>query len=162
MYPADWTPVDSLVVQGDLTEELDFTTTPLDYALLERSLGAKRTMAWFPVLPPNQQNPYDPGPYRNAGLVPLQSGMSTSNSTSSATKTARRTPAPPHRRRASPAGAARRARRRQRHRAGATAASALLAQVNAPARGAGPPLPGQQRVGGQRPGGGRRQVHAGR
>ena len=31
-----------------------------------------------------------------------------------------------------------------------------------PARGAGPHLPGQQRVGGQRPGGGRRAVHAGR
>ena len=45
VYPGDWTPVDSLVIQGDLTQQLDFTTTPLDYALLERSLGAKRTMA---------------------------------------------------------------------------------------------------------------------
>ncbi len=92
VYPGDWTPVDSLVTQGDLTQQLDFTTTPLDYALLERALGARRTMAWFPVLPPNQQHPYDPGPYRKAGLVPLQASMSTSNS--SATKTARRTPAP--------------------------------------------------------------------
>ncbi len=91
VYPGDWTPVDSLVIQGDLTEQLDFTTTPLDYALLERALGAKRTMAWFPVLPPNEQHPYDPGPYRKAGLVPLQPSVSTSNS--SATKTARRTPA---------------------------------------------------------------------
>ena len=66
VYPGDWTPVDSLVIQGDLTQELDFTTTPLDYALLERSLGPARTMAWFPVLPPNQQHPYDPGPYRQA------------------------------------------------------------------------------------------------
>jgi penicillin amidase len=30
VYPAPWTPVDSLVVQGDLTQELDFTSTPLD------------------------------------------------------------------------------------------------------------------------------------
>src|ERR1700728_1089612 len=95
VYPGDWTPVDSLVIQGDLTEQLDFTTTPLDYALLERSLGPKRTMAWFPVLPPNEQHPYDPGPYRKAGLVPLQPG--TSSSQSSATKIARRTPAPPPR-----------------------------------------------------------------
>ena len=33
-YPSPWTPVDSLVVQGVLTQELDYTTGPLDYALL--------------------------------------------------------------------------------------------------------------------------------
>ncbi|MGO9293653.1 MAG: penicillin acylase family protein [Streptosporangiaceae bacterium] len=71
VYPSDWTPVDSLAVQGDLTQELDFTTMPLDYALLDRSLGIWRTMAWFPVRPANQQNPYDPGPYRNRGIAPL-------------------------------------------------------------------------------------------
>jgi penicillin amidase len=73
VYPADWTPVDSLVLQGILTQELDFTTTPLDYALLERSLGPARTMAWFPVLPPRgvSQSPYDPGPYRYRGLAPI-------------------------------------------------------------------------------------------
>jgi penicillin G amidase len=74
VYPRGWTPVDSLVIQGDLTQELDYTTTPLDYALLERSLGAARTMAWFPVLAPNQQDPYDPGPYRSAGLAPIAAG----------------------------------------------------------------------------------------
>ena len=31
-------------------QELDFTSTPLDYALLERSLGAARTMDWFGVI----------------------------------------------------------------------------------------------------------------
>ena len=71
VYPRDWTPVDSLAVQGELTQELDFTTTPLDYALLERSLGVRRTMQWFPVLPPNQQIPYDPGPYRKLPLAPV-------------------------------------------------------------------------------------------
>src|SRR5580692_582936 len=49
VYPAAWTPVDSLVVQQVLTQEMDFTTTPLDYALLQRSLGTAKTMAWFPV-----------------------------------------------------------------------------------------------------------------
>jgi penicillin amidase len=71
VYPANWTPVDSLAVQGDLTQELDFTTTPLDYALLERALGPARTMNWFGVLPPDQQHPYDPGPYRQLGLAPM-------------------------------------------------------------------------------------------
>jgi penicillin G amidase len=71
VYPADWTPVDSLVVQEDATQALDFTTTPLDYELLERSLGPARTMAWFPVLPPDQQSPYDPGPYANLGIAAI-------------------------------------------------------------------------------------------
>ena len=115
VYPGAWTPVDSLVIQEDLTQQLDFTTTPLDYALLERALGVKRTMTWFPVLPPNQQHPYDPGPYLKAGLVPLPGGQS--KSTAAATKTARRTPVP----RAGGVAAA----------AAATAASALLAQVKA-------------------------------
>ena len=48
-YPRAWTPVDSLVVQGVLTQELDYTTGPLDYALLGKSLGAARTADWFPV-----------------------------------------------------------------------------------------------------------------
>ena len=71
VYPGQWNPVDSLVIQGELTQELDFTTTPLDYALLERSLGAQRTMDWFPVIAKDAQTPYDPGPYQNEGLTPL-------------------------------------------------------------------------------------------
>src|SRR6516164_880860 len=71
VYPRDWTPVDSLVIQGVLTQQLDFTTSPLDYALLEHSLGAAHTMAWFPVLPVNHQTPYDPGPYHDKGIAPI-------------------------------------------------------------------------------------------
>ncbi|HUJ04669.1 MAG TPA: penicillin acylase family protein [Streptosporangiaceae bacterium] len=85
VYPADWTPVDSLAIQGDLTQELDYTTTPLDYALLDRSLGAARTMSWFPVLPVNAQSPYDPGPYRPLGIAPIQTTMVTANAASSVT-----------------------------------------------------------------------------
>jgi penicillin G amidase len=77
VYPANWTPVDSLAVQGDLTQELDYTTSPLDYALLARSLGLARTMAWFPVLPVTKQNPYDPGPYKPAGIAPIATAMTT-------------------------------------------------------------------------------------
>ena len=74
VYPGPWTPVDSLVIQGELSQELDFTTSPLDYALLERSLGPARTMAWFPIIAKNAQTPYDPGPYAKPALIPLAPG----------------------------------------------------------------------------------------
>jgi penicillin G amidase len=48
VYPADWTPVDSLAVQAELTQELGFSTTPLDYLVLEQSLGTRRTVEWLP------------------------------------------------------------------------------------------------------------------
>jgi penicillin amidase len=70
-YPAPWTPVDSLVLQGELTQELDYTTEPLDYALLEHSLGVANTMNWFPVLPANAWTPYDTGPYVKEPLTPI-------------------------------------------------------------------------------------------
>jgi len=78
VYPTTWTPVDSLVVQEVLTQQLDFTTMPLDYALLERSLGAARTAAWFPVDAVNSQSPYDPGPYRYSGLTPIAADAASS------------------------------------------------------------------------------------
>ncbi|MEU2957393.1 MULTISPECIES: penicillin acylase family protein [Streptomyces] len=71
--PERWTPVDSLVVQGVLTQTLSFDTRPLTYALLSKSLGAKRASEWFPVLPANEQHPYAPGPYQDRGLAPLHS-----------------------------------------------------------------------------------------
>lgn len=71
VLPAAWTPVDSLVVQEVLTQDLSFSTVPLDYELLERHLGVRRTMRWFPVLPPDAQRPYDPGPYRYLGVWPV-------------------------------------------------------------------------------------------
>ncbi len=74
VYPGPWTPVDSLVIQGEFTQEIDFNTTPLDYALLERSLGAARTMDWFPIIAKNAQTPYDPGPYAKLPLTPLAPG----------------------------------------------------------------------------------------
>jgi len=75
--PARWTPIDSLLVKGDMTQTLNFTDTPLVMALLEKSLGPDLTSEWFPVLPPNQQSPYEPGPYAPssgvAGIPPLTS-----------------------------------------------------------------------------------------
>jgi penicillin amidase len=61
--PKPWTPVDSLIVKGDMTQTLNFTDTPLVMALLNKSLGPDLTAQWFPVDPPNQQSPYDLGPY---------------------------------------------------------------------------------------------------
>ncbi|MHB1630237.1 MAG: penicillin acylase family protein [Bacilli bacterium] len=70
--PKLWTPVDSLVVQGIMTQTLDFSTGPLDYALMVKSLGYRRTMSWFPILPPDRQHPYDPGPYKYGGVAPIE------------------------------------------------------------------------------------------
>jgi penicillin amidase len=64
--PKAWTPVDSLIVKGDMTQTLNFTDTPLVMALIQKSLGADLTSQWFTTIPPNPQSPYDPGPYPQA------------------------------------------------------------------------------------------------
>jgi penicillin amidase len=46
--PRPWTPGDTLVIQGVMTQDLAFSTTPLHYALLTRALDYDRTMQWFP------------------------------------------------------------------------------------------------------------------
>ncbi len=61
--PEPWTPIDTLIVKGDMTQTLNFTDTPLVMELLDKSLGPDLTSKWFPVLPPNPQSPYDLGPY---------------------------------------------------------------------------------------------------
>lgn len=71
VYPPNWTPVDSLAIEGLLSQVLSYTTQPLDYALLDKSLGAARTQAFFPVVPADAQSPYDPGPYTYEGISPL-------------------------------------------------------------------------------------------
>ena len=77
--PEPWTPVDSLLVKGDMTQDLNFTDTPLLISLLDRSLGADLTSQWFPILPPNQQSPYDPGPYPPATAAPIEAMPSASD-----------------------------------------------------------------------------------
>jgi len=81
-HPSPWTPIDSLVIQGDMAQTLDFTDDPLDYAVYARTLGYTRTMQWFPVLPANDPHGYDPGPYASLGLQPLlpQQGAATADS----------------------------------------------------------------------------------
>jgi penicillin amidase len=67
--PRLWTPVDSLVIQGNETQLLSFDDSALINQILVTRLGAERAGGWFPVQPPNQALPYDPGPYRAAGAA---------------------------------------------------------------------------------------------
>ena len=76
-HPKQWTPIDTLIVKGDMTQTLNFTDTPLLMALLQKSLGADLTSKWFPILPPNPQSPYDPGPYAQLPSVVPIAAMST-------------------------------------------------------------------------------------
>ena len=69
--PAPWTPLDTLSIQGEMTQLLDFTTTPIDYSLAIGSLGYSTAMKLFPIIPANQLAPYDPGPYIKAKLAPI-------------------------------------------------------------------------------------------
>lgn len=78
--PAQWTPIDSLVIQGDMTQTLDYTNEPLDYALLVKSLGYQKTMSLFPVFPIDEQHPYDTGPYPKDGVTPFPVQTSISES----------------------------------------------------------------------------------
>jgi penicillin amidase len=77
IYPRDWTPLDSLAVQQLLSQNLSYSTRPLDYALLRRGLGEDTTMKLFPVHAANPQRPYDPGPYRFLGVQKLPAGANT-------------------------------------------------------------------------------------
>lgn len=61
--PKPWTPLDTLIIKGVMTQTLNFTDAPLVMAMLQKSLGPDLTSKWFPILPPNVQSPYDPGPY---------------------------------------------------------------------------------------------------
>jgi penicillin amidase len=77
--PKPWTPIDTLLIKGDMTQTLNFTDTPLLVAQLNKSLGADLASEWLPVLPPNTQSPYNPGPYRAASIAPIQSMRSVSD-----------------------------------------------------------------------------------
>jgi penicillin amidase len=85
--PRPWTPIDSLLIKGDMTQTLNFTDTPLVMAMLNKSLGADLTSEWFPILPPNTQSPYDPGPYTKAPAAPIEPMAQVTDSEAQAAKT---------------------------------------------------------------------------
>lgn len=62
--PEDWTPQDSLVCNAVMSQLLSTTEVPIVYSMFEKSLGYDKLMKLFPLLPPNEQHPYDHGPYR--------------------------------------------------------------------------------------------------
>ncbi|MCY0889076.1 MAG: penicillin acylase family protein [Alicyclobacillaceae bacterium] len=74
--PTTWTPIDTLVIQGIMTQTLDYTDTPAQYAILAHSLGYARTMDFFPILPKDKQSPYDPGPYAKPTVSAVRAGAS--------------------------------------------------------------------------------------
>ena len=69
--PQTWTPIDSIIVEGVMTQTLSLSNIPLDYALLANTLGYQRTMQWFPVVPPDDQKPYDTSTHSLSGAAPL-------------------------------------------------------------------------------------------
>jgi len=80
--PRPWTPIDTLVIQGVMTQQLDFSTTPLEYMMMVKTLGYDRTMQWFPVLPTDVQHPYDTRAYQKpTPLAPLPSQLEFGQST---------------------------------------------------------------------------------
>ncbi len=69
--PARWTTLDSLVVQEDMQENLSLNLTALDMAVLVQRFGPQLANALLPLMPPNPQHPYDPGPYGSPAVAPL-------------------------------------------------------------------------------------------
>ena len=61
--PAPWTPIDTLIVQGLITQDLAFGVGQLDRRNLEEHLGKTRTDGILPEWPYKSQFPYDQGPY---------------------------------------------------------------------------------------------------
>lgn len=70
VHPKDWTPLDSLAIQGLLTQTLSYTAIPLYLDKYNQTLGPELTKQFFPMQPADKQSPYDPGPYQYLGVAP--------------------------------------------------------------------------------------------
>lgn len=69
--PQPWQPQDTLVLKGVLAQMMSLTSMPVSMALLSDTLGEERAMELFPVLPPNEQYPFDTGPYERHDLAEM-------------------------------------------------------------------------------------------
>ena len=69
--PQPWTPMDSLLTQLLMTQTLNLDISQLSFSYIEKAVGEATFNNWFPVVPRNQQYPYDPGPYQKLPLQPL-------------------------------------------------------------------------------------------
>ncbi|HPV13777.1 MAG TPA: penicillin acylase family protein [Bacillota bacterium] len=61
--PQPWTVLDTLIIQGLITQELAFGLGQLDRRNFETYLGKERTDGILPEWPYKKQSPYDQGPY---------------------------------------------------------------------------------------------------
>jgi penicillin amidase len=57
--PKPWTPQDTFLVQGVMTQTMSYDINAIKYAAYTKSLGYERTMKLFPLYPQNTQHPYD-------------------------------------------------------------------------------------------------------
>lgn len=78
--PAPWRPVDSMLVQEFLAEELDYTQQPVDLTRAVARLGLDRVKALFPTLAADPQSPFDTGPYPTSGITPIDPPVPVSRS----------------------------------------------------------------------------------
>lgn len=69
--PAPWKPEDTLLLKGVLTQMMSLQPNAIYRQLFAESLGYDRMMELFPILPPNEQRPYDEGPYPKSPLAPM-------------------------------------------------------------------------------------------
>ncbi|GAA3816018.1 penicillin acylase family protein [Sphaerisporangium flaviroseum] len=69
--PAEWTPVDSLVVQRLVGQKISFDDQAVRFSYAREALGQKIFDEWFPAVPANKQQPYDKGPFKKLPLAPL-------------------------------------------------------------------------------------------
>ena len=130
VYPPPWTPIDSLVLQGVLTQELDYTTTPLDYAILERTLGPAPHHGLVPHTRARPRHPLRPRPLQVPRPRP------------------HRPPSGPGADRGNPTTASTAVGSRQGHRRRQTAAAAKGPVPGPAARVASPPEPSSSRASG--------------
>ncbi|PWK16402.1 penicillin acylase family protein [Tumebacillus permanentifrigoris] len=69
--PEPWTPQDTLMSNAVMSQLLSSTEIPVLYSMIADKLGEDKLSKLFPVLPNNEQNPYDRGPYRKLPPQPF-------------------------------------------------------------------------------------------
>ena len=69
--PERWTPQDALVVNGVMAQLLSTTEIPVLYSMIADKLGEEKLSKLFPLVPNNEQNPYDRGPYHKLPPQPF-------------------------------------------------------------------------------------------
>ncbi|KEO84821.1 penicillin acylase family protein [Tumebacillus flagellatus] len=69
--PEPWTPQDSIVCNAVLSQLLSLTEIPVAYSLIAEKFGTETLAKLFPLLPPNEQQPFDQGPFEKLPPQPF-------------------------------------------------------------------------------------------